>query len=172
MKVGVLDCRPESATQEEHRGYYAAIHLAWFYLNPPDPRTGERSALIPLGADPKTLENCNAINAFFKDHEGEQFSPERSGFAGIGPKDQLVELALQDTAFDLLKGYWQAWYANRGHQLFSEFYQSVDKWFSSFTGYKDSEWKELVKQREQDEKDKAVAGLARPSEARDGEGSN
>ena len=160
MKVGVLDCRPESTTQEEHRGYYAAIHLAWYYLNPPDPRTGERSPLVALGMDPKTLENCNAINAFFSEYDGGTVAPERSGLSGVGPKDKLVELALQGTAFDMIKGYWGAWYGNRGHQLFSEFYQSVDKWLASFEEYKDSEWKELVKQREQEEKDKAVAGLA------------
>ena len=152
MRVGVLDCRPESTTQEEHRGYYAAIHLAWYYLNPPDPRTGERSPLVPLGLDPRTLDNCNIINALFKEHDGENISPDLSGFSGVGPKDGLIEVALQDSSFTMLKNYWEAWYANRGHQLFSEFYQSVDKWLASFKEYKDSEWGELVKQREVDTK--------------------
>lgn len=162
MKVGVLDCRPESAVRDEHRGYYGALHLAWYYINPPDPRTGERAPLVPLGMDPKTLENCNAINSFFKEYEGEDVSPDNSGFNGVGPKSELIEVALQDSAFAMLKNYWVAWYGNRGHQLFSEFYQSVDKWLASFKDYKDSAWKELVKEREEQAKKKAIEALTQP----------
>ncbi len=156
MRVATLDCQPGSATRDEHRGYYAAIHLAWYYVNPPDPRTGDRSPLVSLGMDPRTLDNCNAINAFFKEHDGEGVAPENSGFSGIAPKDGVIEVALHDSAYVMLKNYWEAWWRSLGHQLFSEFYQSVDGWFASFKEFKDSEWKELVRERKQEERGKAV----------------
>ncbi|KKL88326.1 hypothetical protein LCGC14_1925800 [marine sediment metagenome] len=156
MRVTTLDYRPESTTRDEHQGYYAAIHAAWYYVLPPDPRTGERGPLVPLGMDPRALDNCNDINAFFKEHMVEDVAPKGSGFSGVAPRDGVVELAFQDSAYIMLKGYWEAWYRSRGHQIFSEFYQSVDRWLASFKEFRDSEWKELVKQRKQEERGKAV----------------
>ena len=163
MRVGNFDCAEGSESRDDDRAVYGLLHMAWYYIMPPDPRTGERAPLVPLGASARTLEDANVLNAFFKEHnedDGEDFT--EYGFLGTAPHDKAFTVAWPESVWEMLKRYVEAWIGVKGHARFSEFYQTVHKKLKSFEEIKDSKWNEMEKET----KDAASKGAGEKGDVR------
>ncbi len=154
MRVGNFNCEKGHEGRDDDRAVYALLRMAWYYIGPPDPRTGERTPLMPLGMQPRTLEDANALNAFFKERDGEDGEDfTEYGFYGTAPVDEEFEVAWLESVWEMMKKYEEAYIGVKGHGRFSEFYQTVHAKLKSFEDIKDSKWKATLEER----KDEAIA---------------